>query len=202
MLPRRARPSARADPPHSQQVITSTLPPRTWYSVTMEPRLRAWCASSPALAAGEAGRAREVAVAVTGVASRNQVPWMTGTALRCQGLAAHAGRCKPISRTCSPSFISLPAPSSPPRRPGAGGNERGGGNGPGCPLSPGAGGRRRHHKVRAAPMTAGTPARQAQSACPATCPGSAPISAPPRRALVDRDISQLADACQAGAAPR
>jgi DNA-binding CsgD family transcriptional regulator len=42
-----------------------------------------------ALAAGEAGRAREVAVAVTGVASRNQVPWMTGAALRCQGLAAY-----------------------------------------------------------------------------------------------------------------
>jgi DNA-binding CsgD family transcriptional regulator len=42
-----------------------------------------------ALAAGEAGRAREVAAAVTGVASRNQVPWITGAALRCQGLAAY-----------------------------------------------------------------------------------------------------------------
>jgi DNA-binding CsgD family transcriptional regulator len=40
-----------------------------------------------ALAAGEEGRAREVAAAVTGVASRNQVPWITGAALRCQGLA-------------------------------------------------------------------------------------------------------------------
>ena len=40
-----------------------------------------------ALAAGDAGRAREVAAAVTGVASRNQVPWITGAALRCQGLA-------------------------------------------------------------------------------------------------------------------
>jgi len=39
-----------------------------------------------ALAAGEAGRAREVATAVTHVASRNQVPWMTAAALRCQGL--------------------------------------------------------------------------------------------------------------------
>jgi DNA-binding CsgD family transcriptional regulator len=40
-----------------------------------------------ALAAGEAGRARDVAAAVTGVASRNQVPWITAAALRCQGLA-------------------------------------------------------------------------------------------------------------------
>jgi DNA-binding CsgD family transcriptional regulator len=40
-----------------------------------------------ALAAGDAGRAREVAAAVTGMASRNQVPWITGAALRCQGLA-------------------------------------------------------------------------------------------------------------------
>jgi len=38
------------------------------------------------LAAGEAGRARDVAAAVTGVASRNQVAWITGAALRCQGL--------------------------------------------------------------------------------------------------------------------
>ncbi|HYB87716.1 MAG TPA: BREX system ATP-binding domain-containing protein [Streptosporangiaceae bacterium] len=41
-----------------------------------------------ALAAGEAGRAQEVAAAVAGVASRNEVPWITGAALRCQGLAA------------------------------------------------------------------------------------------------------------------
>jgi DNA-binding CsgD family transcriptional regulator len=41
-----------------------------------------------ALAAGEAGRAREVAAAVAGGASRNEVPWITGAALRCQGLAA------------------------------------------------------------------------------------------------------------------
>lgn len=34
-----------------------------------------------ALAVGEAGRAREVAAAVTGVASRNQVAWITGAAL-------------------------------------------------------------------------------------------------------------------------
>jgi len=38
------------------------------------------------LAAGDAGRAREVAAAVTAVASRNEVPWITGSALRCQGL--------------------------------------------------------------------------------------------------------------------
>ena len=41
-----------------------------------------------ALAAGEAGRARDVAAAVTAVASRNEVPRITGAALRCQGLAA------------------------------------------------------------------------------------------------------------------
>jgi DNA-binding CsgD family transcriptional regulator len=40
-----------------------------------------------ALAAGEAGRARAVAATVTGVASGNEVPWITGAALRCQGLA-------------------------------------------------------------------------------------------------------------------
>jgi len=39
-----------------------------------------------ALAAGEAGRARDAAAAVTGVSSRNEVPWITGAALRCQGL--------------------------------------------------------------------------------------------------------------------
>ena len=40
MLPRWARPSARTGPPHSQQVITSMLPPGTWCSATMQPRLR------------------------------------------------------------------------------------------------------------------------------------------------------------------
>jgi DNA-binding CsgD family transcriptional regulator len=40
-----------------------------------------------ALAAGAAGRARDVAAAVTGVASCNDVPWIAGAALRCQGLA-------------------------------------------------------------------------------------------------------------------
>jgi DNA-binding CsgD family transcriptional regulator len=40
-----------------------------------------------ALVAGAAGRARDVAAAVTDVASRNEVPWITGAALRCQGLA-------------------------------------------------------------------------------------------------------------------
>jgi DNA-binding CsgD family transcriptional regulator len=40
-----------------------------------------------ALAAGDVGRVRDVAAAVTGVASRNEVPWITGAALRCQGLA-------------------------------------------------------------------------------------------------------------------
>ena len=40
-----------------------------------------------ALAAGDADRARDVAAAVTGVASCNEVPWIAGAALRCQGLA-------------------------------------------------------------------------------------------------------------------
>ena len=202
------------------------------------------------LAAGEAGRARDVAAAVTGVASRNQVAWITGAALRCQGLTENdpgilqsaveacarvlagereleraprsrcgatwpapassstgrspftsvstrrvtlpgprprcgswasaaaatsptaarkaagrasppaswpwwtwslrdcptrrsasactypAGRCKPISRTCSPSFTSPPAPSSPPRRPGTGGNEPADGHRPRQRVSP------------------------------------------------------------------
>ena len=39
-----------------------------------------------ALAAGDMGRARDVSAAVTEVASGNEVPWMTGAALRCQGL--------------------------------------------------------------------------------------------------------------------
>jgi len=40
-----------------------------------------------ALAAGDTGRARDVAAAVADVASRNEVPWIAGAALRCQGLA-------------------------------------------------------------------------------------------------------------------
>ena len=40
-----------------------------------------------ALAAGDVGRAREVAAAVTDVAFRNEVPWITGAALHCRGLA-------------------------------------------------------------------------------------------------------------------
>lgn len=39
-----------------------------------------------ALAEGDTGRARNVSAAVTEVASRNEVPWMTGAALHCQGL--------------------------------------------------------------------------------------------------------------------
>ena len=39
-----------------------------------------------ALAAGDIGRARDASAAVTEVAARNEVPWMTGAALRCQGL--------------------------------------------------------------------------------------------------------------------
>jgi DNA-binding CsgD family transcriptional regulator len=40
-----------------------------------------------ALAAGDQERARAVAAAVTGLAEKNQVPSLTGAALRCQGLA-------------------------------------------------------------------------------------------------------------------
>jgi DNA-binding CsgD family transcriptional regulator len=40
-----------------------------------------------ALAADQVGRVRDVATAVTDVASRNEVPWIAGAALRCQGLA-------------------------------------------------------------------------------------------------------------------
>ena len=39
-----------------------------------------------ALAAGDTGRARRASAAVTEVASRNEVPWMTGAALHCRGL--------------------------------------------------------------------------------------------------------------------
>jgi DNA-binding CsgD family transcriptional regulator len=40
-----------------------------------------------ALAAGDVGRARDVAATVSGMAHRNQVPWIAGAVLRCQGLA-------------------------------------------------------------------------------------------------------------------
>ena len=40
-----------------------------------------------ALAAGDVGRARDVAAAVSGMAYRSQVLWIAGAALRCQGLA-------------------------------------------------------------------------------------------------------------------
>lgn len=40
-----------------------------------------------AVAAGEPRLARDVAAAVSGVAARNEVAWITGAALRCQGLA-------------------------------------------------------------------------------------------------------------------
>ena len=59
-----------------------------------------------ALAAGDMGRARDASAAVTEVAARNEVPWMTGAALRCQGLIeddaeilqAAAGACAGGSR--------------------------------------------------------------------------------------------------------
>ena len=63
-----------------------------------------------ALAAGEAGRARKVATAVTHMASRNQVPWITAAALRCQGLAGDdPGRSRPPAR--------CPSRSQRPHRP-------------------------------------------------------------------------------------
>ena len=59
-----------------------------------------------ALAAGDIGRARDASAAVTEVAARNEVPWMTGAALRCRGLIeddaeilqAAAGACAGGSR--------------------------------------------------------------------------------------------------------
>jgi hypothetical protein len=39
-----------------------------------------------ALAVGDRARARQVATAVADLAASNEVPWLTGTALRCQGL--------------------------------------------------------------------------------------------------------------------
>jgi hypothetical protein len=42
---------------------------------------------------------------------------------------SHAGRCRPTSGTCSPSFTSPPSLNSPPRRPGAGGSKPGTGSG-------------------------------------------------------------------------
>jgi len=51
-------------------------------------------------------------------------------------------------------------------------------------------------------MTARTPARQAQSAVPRSVPGVRRSPRPPPGTLDDRDISQVADACQAGAAAR
>jgi len=59
-----------------------------------------------ALASGDMGRARDASAAVTEVAARNEVPWMTGAALRCQGLIeddaeilqAAAGACAGGSR--------------------------------------------------------------------------------------------------------
>ena len=59
-----------------------------------------------ALASGDMGRARDASAAVTEVAARNEVPWMTGAALRCRGLIeddaeilqAAAGACAGGSR--------------------------------------------------------------------------------------------------------
>ena len=63
-----------------------------------------------ALAAGRASRAREAAAAVAAIAAANRVPWLTGAALRCQGLAtgdaallaaavdAYAGGPRPLDR--------------------------------------------------------------------------------------------------------
>jgi DNA-binding CsgD family transcriptional regulator/tetratricopeptide (TPR) repeat protein len=61
-----------------------------------------------AMAEGDRGRARQVAAAVGDVASRNDLPWLRGAALRCQGLAendvdtlvaaaeAYAGASRPL----------------------------------------------------------------------------------------------------------
>lgn len=55
-----------------------------------------------ALATGEAGRARDVAAAATRVASQNEVPWITGAGLRCQGLAENdAGTLEAAVEACA-----------------------------------------------------------------------------------------------------
>ena len=95
-----------------------------------------WCASSGlaleypaigadlvrlALAAGDLGRARDASAAVAEVASGNDVAWMTGEALRCQGLieddteilqaaaAAHARGSRPLglARACEDAGSAL-----------------------------------------------------------------------------------------------
>jgi hypothetical protein len=96
-------------------------------------------------------------------------------------------------------LTSPPAPSSPRRRSGTGGNGPGTGNG----LAATRAGRRRSAAVGAAKFA---PHLRRQEACPAgpvrlsrDLPGSAPVSARTAGALADRDISQLTDACPAGA---
>jgi hypothetical protein len=142
------------------------------------PRCGRWVSGG---AATSRTAARKAAGRASPPASR---PWSIWSPRDCptprsaSGCTSHAERCKPISRTCSPSFTSHPAPSSPPRRFGTGGYEssrrtRGGRDG--CPIGP----------VRL-------------SRDPS---GSAPISVS-SLALDDRDISQLADGCQAGTAAR
>jgi DNA-binding CsgD family transcriptional regulator len=79
-----------------------------------------------ALAAGDVSRAREVTAAVTGVACRNKVPWITGAALRCQGLAeddagildaavsacAHGSRPLELALTCEDAAAAFARPGN------------------------------------------------------------------------------------------
>src|SRR5690348_6503798 len=126
-------------------------------------------------------------------------PWWTWSPRDCptpksaSGCTFHAGRCKRISRTCSPSFTSPPAPSLPPRRRGTRVTSRATETAQPAP-EPGDGADRRR-TTRFAPR----PLQQDRA-----CPGrlvrlsrglseAAAISAP----LTGRDISQLADASQA-----
>ena len=61
-----------------------------------------------ALASGDPERAQAVAAAVTGLAERNQVPSLTGAALRCQGLAHDdAGTLAAAVQACQPGIRPL-----------------------------------------------------------------------------------------------
>jgi AAA ATPase domain len=94
------------------------------------PRCGSWASAA---AATSRTAARKAAGTASPPASRPSSTWSPRdcpTPRSASGCTSHAGPCKPISRTCSPSFTSPPAPSSPPRRPGTGGSQPGDGNGP------------------------------------------------------------------------
>ena len=169
-----------------------------------------------ALAAEDAGRARDVAAAVVGVASRNEVPWIAGAALRCQGLAENdadvlQAAVDAYARGSRPLELALTCEDA-----GAAFARRGNTARVGQLLDQTI---TIFERLDAARDLARAEAALRQMgvrrgrrvthsrACPAgpvrlsrDLPGSAPVSAPMAGALTDRDISQLTDACPAGAA--